>query len=56
MKAKLKQTSAGKWSWTVSLHGRLPKGRYTVAVRGVDGAGNVSTKLSAGKPSLRIGR
>jgi glucose/arabinose dehydrogenase len=56
MKAKLKQASARQWSWSVALHGRLRTGRYAVAVRATDGAGNVSDRLAAGKSSLRVGR
>ena len=44
MKAKLKQTSAGQWSWTAALNGRLPKGRYTLALQGTDGVGNVAAE------------
>ena len=56
MKAALKQTAAGKWNWAADLQGRLRKGRYGLRFRATDGAGNVSTALSAGKSSLHVGR
>ena len=44
IKARLKQTADGKWNWSVALGGRLPIGRYTLALRAKDGAGNVSAR------------
>jgi hypothetical protein len=54
MKALLKQTGAGTWTWTVNLNGRLPKGRFKLVFRAVDKAGNLSTTLSSGKSSQRL--
>ena len=47
IKAALKQAGAGKWTWTVALNGRLGRGRYAVALRATDGAGNRSTGSQA---------
>ena len=52
MKAKLKPAGAGTWTWTVRLGGRLPKGRYKLAVRAIDRAGNISSGLSAGRAKI----
>jgi hypothetical protein len=52
MKAALKQTGAGTWTWTVRLGGQLPKGRYKLAFRATDGAGNASTALAGGRSSV----
>ncbi len=52
MKAKLKGAGTGKWTWTVRLGGRLPKGRYKLEFRATDGAGNVSSALSAGRAKI----
>ena len=54
MKALLKPSGNGKWTWAVELHGRLPKGRLKLVFRAVDGAGNVATTLAAGRSSLRV--
>ncbi len=54
MKARLKPTGTGTWAWTVNLRGRLPKGRFKLVVRAVDGAGNIATTLSSGRSSLRV--
>jgi PKD repeat protein len=56
MRAVLRAPGAGESRWRLVLNGRLPKGRYTLAFRGVDGAGNVSTALAAGSGALRIGK
>jgi glucose/arabinose dehydrogenase len=56
MKATLKPLGRGEWTWSVKLGGRLPRGRYKIAVWARDGFGNTSTKLASGRPSLRIGR
>ena len=55
IKARLRPAGTGEWAWSVALHGRLPKGRFKLVFRAVDGAGNVSTRLASGKSSLRIG-
>ena len=55
IKTRLKRLEPGTWAWSAKLGRRLPRGRYTVLVRALDGLGNVSSKLAAGRPSLRIG-
>ena len=55
MKAVLRQVKPGRWSWSVKLGARLPRGKYTVLVRAVDKLGNVSKSLAGGKPRLRVG-
>ena len=42
IKASLKSAGSGSWTWKVDLKGRLPKGRYVLSVRAVDGQGNVA--------------
>jgi glucose/arabinose dehydrogenase len=55
MKATLRP-AAGGFAWKIALRGRLPKGRYTLAFRAVDGAGNLATSLAVGSRALRIGK
>jgi hypothetical protein len=42
----------GKGTWTLHLERKLPRGRYTILVRAVDGAGNQQVKLA--KRTLRV--
>jgi hypothetical protein len=56
IKAVLKQTGAGAWSWKLVLKRRPPKGRYTLIVKAVDGNRNVATTLASGHSSFRIGK
>ena len=53
IKAALKQAGTDTWTWTVRLGGRLPAGRYKLAFRATDGAGNVSTALATGRSASR---
>jgi PKD repeat protein len=56
IKATLRPRSGGTFAWSLAFGKRLPKGRYTLAFRAVDGAGNTATALVAGRRSLRIGK
>jgi glucose/arabinose dehydrogenase/PKD repeat protein len=55
MKAMLRPVEPGTWAWSLRLGGRLPRGRYTLLARALDGHGNVSSSF-AGRPRLRVGR
>jgi hypothetical protein len=46
--------SGSKVLWTVSLRHRVPRGRYMVALRAVDGRGNVTTRADAAAVRVRI--
>ena len=54
IKASLKSLGAGTSSWKLDLKGRLPKGRYVLSVRAMDGKGNVAATLAAGSRALKI--
>jgi hypothetical protein len=53
-KAVLVAAGAVNSGWRLDLKGRLPKGRYTLAFRGIDAQANVSTALAAGSRVLQI--
>ena len=48
-RARLKRSGSG-YGWQVALHRRLPRRRYLVALKAVDGVGNVARVSAARGP------
>ena len=53
MPARLRRAAHG-WSWRLPLGAALPRGRYSLVLRAVDGEGNVSRALADGRRRVDI--
>jgi hypothetical protein len=55
IRARRVRTTGGV-RWSVKLGARPPSGRFAVALRGIDGKGNRSSRLGRDAPRVRIRR